>query len=152
MKKLLALALAVCVLMSMLAVPALAKELGMPFTDVKEGDWFYTPVLWAVQTGYTAGTTATTFSPRESVTTAEILTFLWAFAGRLDFGVSDNPFTDVSPDKYYYRAVLWAYYGGILVGNEGSGSTLNPKGVCTRAHVVTYLYHYFMNEFHCSIS
>ena len=50
----------------------------------------------------------------------------------------------MSHDSYYYTPVLWAYNGGILVGNEGSGSKLLPKTGCTRAYVVTYLYNYFV--------
>ena len=119
-----------------------------PFEDVHEGDWFYSAVLWAVEMGYTAGTSPTTFSPDREVTTCEMLTFLWAFTGRFDYGVNDNPFSDISEGDYFYRAVLWAYYSGILVGNEGSGDQLLPGTPCIRAYVVTYLYRYIMSEFH----
>ena len=119
-----------------------------PFEDVHEGDWFYSAVLWAVEMGYTAGTSPTTFSPDREVTTGEMLTFLWAFTGRFDYGVNDNPFSDISEGDYFYRAVLWAYYSGILVGNEGSGDQLLPQTPCIRAYVVTYLYRYIMSEFH----
>lgn len=120
------------------------------FTDVKKKDWFRTSVLWAVENAYTGGTgDGTTFTPEGTVSTGEMLTFLWAFAGRPDFGIDENPFSDVSESKFYYKPALWAYYGGVLVGNEGDDSdeaTLAPTDPCTRAYVVTYLYHYFLNE------
>ena len=115
-----------------------------PFTDVQEGSWYYKPILWAVENGITTGTTPTTFSPKETVTLGQMLTFLWAAADRPRPGRDENPYEDVSHDSYYYTPVLWAYNGGILVGNEGSGSKLLPKTGCTRAYVVTYLYNYFV--------
>ncbi|MBO4420175.1 MAG: S-layer homology domain-containing protein [Oscillospiraceae bacterium] len=118
-----------------------------PFQDTKETNWFYTSVLWAVENGYTGGTTPTTFSPTGSVSTAEMLTFLWAFAGRPVSGGSENPFSDVKEDNYFYAPVVWAYNDGILVGNEGTGTELGPMNPSTRAYVVTYLYRCFLNQF-----
>jgi hypothetical protein len=117
-----------------------------PFRDVKKKDWFRDSVLWAVENGYTAGTgDGTTYSPNAPVTTAEMLTFLWAFAGRPQSLNNENPFSDVTKGKFFYDAVIWAYNDGILVGNEGTETTLNPMQLCNRAYVVTYLYHYFMS-------
>lgn len=52
-----------------------------PFTDVKEGSWYYKAVLWAVASGITAGTDATHFSPDKPCTRAQVMTFLWQAAG-----------------------------------------------------------------------
>ena len=49
----------------------------MPFTDVPGDTWYTTPVLWAVENNITAGTSDTTFSPHQSCTRAQIVTFLW---------------------------------------------------------------------------
>ena len=49
-----------------------------------------------------------------------------------------NPFYDVSPGEYYYKAVLWAVENGITSGT-GWG-TFSPNAPCTRAHVVTFLH------------
>lgn len=121
----------------------------IPFTDMPDEDnWAYDAIVWAYSNGITAGTSATTFSPNKEVTTSEMLTFLWAFTGRFDYGVYINPFSDVTEDDYFFGPVLWAYYSGILVGNEGSGSQLLPATPCSRAYVVTYLYRYLMCEYH----
>ena len=48
------------------------------FFRKKTENWFFTPVLWAVQNGVTSGTTPTTFSPDKTCTRAEIVTFLRA--------------------------------------------------------------------------
>ena len=115
-----------------------------PFKDVKPGDYYYKAVLWAVEKGYTSGTSATTFSPKDTVTRGQMLTFLWAFAGKPKALNAANPFKDVGKDDYYRKAAVWAYYGGILVGNEGDGTMLYPKQGCSRAYVVTYLYDLFV--------
>lgn len=52
-----------------------------PFTDVKEGSWYYKAVLWAVASGITAGTDATHFSPDKPCTRAQVMTYLWRAAG-----------------------------------------------------------------------
>ena len=52
-----------------------------PFEDVRETDYFYKPVLWAVENGITSGTSPTTFSPKDSCTRAQVVTFLWKTLG-----------------------------------------------------------------------
>ena len=52
-----------------------------PFTDVAADAYYGAAVLWAVENGITDGTTATTFSPNNDCTRAQIVTFLYrAFA------------------------------------------------------------------------
>ena len=48
-----------------------------PFTDVKADAYYYDAVLWAVEKGVTSGTSATTFSPDDNCTRAQIVTFIW---------------------------------------------------------------------------
>ena len=48
-----------------------------PFTDVAAGTYYNNAVLWAVEDGITGGTTATTFSPNNNCTRAQIVTFLY---------------------------------------------------------------------------
>lgn len=49
----------------------------MPFEDVAAEAYYYDAVLWAVENGITAGTSATTFSPNNDCTRAQIVTFLY---------------------------------------------------------------------------
>ena len=48
-----------------------------PFTDVQSDAYYADAVLWAVKKDITKGTTATTFSPDNNCTRAQIVTFLW---------------------------------------------------------------------------
>ena len=48
-----------------------------PFTDVKEGSYYYKAVLWAYENNVTAGLTATTFGPTALCNRAQVVTFLY---------------------------------------------------------------------------
>ena len=52
-----------------------------PFTDVAADAYYANAVLWAAENGVTSGTTATTFSPNNNCTRAQIVTFLWRCLG-----------------------------------------------------------------------
>ena len=109
-----------------------------PFSDVKEGAYYYNAVLWAVETGITNGTSDTTFSPDETCTRAQIVTFLWRYEEQPAPAGTSNPFADVKPSAYFGSAVLWAVEKGITNGT--SATTFDPEDTCTRAQVVTFLY------------
>jgi len=52
------------------------ESLKNPFTDVAEGKWYYNSVIWAVASGITGGTSATTFSPNTKCDRSQIVTFI----------------------------------------------------------------------------
>ena len=52
-----------------------------PFTDVAADAYYAGAVLWAAENGITGGTTATTFSPSNDCTRAQIVTFLFRCLG-----------------------------------------------------------------------
>ncbi|MFQ6938365.1 MAG: InlB B-repeat-containing protein, partial [Oscillospiraceae bacterium] len=109
----------------------------MPFTDVPADSYYYDAVLWAVENGITKGTSSTTFSPDDTCTRTQIVTFLWRSEQSPAAG-SSNPFTDVSADAYYADAVLWAVKEAITTGT--TRTTFSPDAECTRAQIVTFLW------------
>ena len=52
-----------------------------PFTDMAADAYYANAVLWAAESGVTSGTTATTFSPSDNCTRAQIVTFLYRCLG-----------------------------------------------------------------------
>ena len=52
-------------------------SMDLPFTDVPSNAWYAAPVAWAVETGVTAGLTATTFGPNAACNRAQVVTFLY---------------------------------------------------------------------------
>lgn len=112
-------------------------EIENPFTDVKEGEWYYNAVLWAVSEGITNGTSDTTFGPAGVTNRAQVVTFLWRYLSSPESG-TENPFTDVDAAAWYGKPVLWAVENGIT---NGMSATEFGVGVnCNRAHMVTFLY------------
>lgn len=114
-----------------------------PFRDVNAvtHSSYYKAILWASQKGITSGTSATAFSPDQVCTRAQIVTFLYRYAGQPS-GYYSNPFKDVSAtsEASYYNAVLWAVGKGITTGT--SATTFSPYASCNRAEAVTFLYRY----------
>ncbi len=90
-------------------------------------------VNWAAANKVAAGTTESTFSPDETCTRAQILTFLWRASGSPK--VSDkNSFYDVSTSDYY-NAAVWAIEESMV-----TGSRFNTDTPCTRSATVMYLW------------
>ena len=108
-----------------------------PFTDVKETDFYYKAVLWAVEKGVTNGLTATTFGPFALCNRAQVVTFLWRAMGS-PASSADVAFTDVQPGQFYSTAVAWAVEKSIT--NGISATEFGVGGTCNRAQVVTFLY------------
>ena len=54
-----------------------AVSSGSAFEDVGADDYYARAVAWAAQNGVTNGTSASTFSPNNGCTRAQIVTFLY---------------------------------------------------------------------------
>ena len=109
-----------------------------PFKDVKETDYFYKAVLWAVEKNITKGMSETSFAPNAECTRGQIVTFLYRYkSASAPTGVS-NPFKDVAASDFFYAPVMWAVKEGITTGM--SADSFAPNATCTRAHIVTFLY------------
>jgi hypothetical protein len=108
-----------------------------PFVDVKESDYYYDAVLWALENGITTGVGDTLFNPAGECGREQVVTFLWRTMGK-PASEAEVAFTDVVADAYYATAVAWAVENGITTG---LGETFFGVGnVCTRGQVVTFLY------------
>ncbi len=95
-----------------------------PFVDVPESQYYYKPILWAVEKGITKGTDKNHFSPDQKLSTAHIITFLYRTLGK-------------GSDGWYQEAGNWASSNGLL---DRTGLTVSPSVDCPRGAVVTFLY------------
>ncbi|MBE6070167.1 MAG: S-layer homology domain-containing protein [Clostridium lundense] len=95
-----------------------------PFSDIKQSDYYYKAILWAVENGITNGTDATHFSPDQICSTAHIITFLYRAMGAGENG-------------WYEIAEAWAEESGLL---DGLNITISPFTDCPRRDVVLFLY------------
>lgn len=121
------------------AVPAKLSPTVGGFRDVYEDDYFADAVVWAKQTGVTGGTSATTFSPNNTVTRADAMTFLWRAAGSPEPESLVSPFSDVTDTgAYYYKAVLWASENGITSGV--SATAFGIKNTLSYDQILAFLF------------
>lgn len=114
------------------------EEPAVPFTDVKEGDWFYDAVVYAYENDLMQGTSGTAFSPNVKMNRAMLVTILYRLEGEPAVS-GDVSFTDV-PDAYYTEAVAWAASNGLVEGFENN--TFKPTQNITREQFATILYRY----------
>ncbi len=108
------------------------------FVDVPAGSFYEDAVVWAVERGFTKGTSDTTFSPDLTCTRATVVTLLWRAKGEEEPTTTKNPFTDVKETDWYYKAVLWAVEQGITKGT--GDTTFSPNTTCSTAQILTFIY------------
>lgn len=108
------------------------------FTDVVKDAYYTDAVKWAIFKGITTGTGEDTFSPEDSCTRVQMVTFLWRAAGSPEPESMENPFTDIDTDMYYGKAVLWAIEQDIT---QGTGeNTFSPDDTVTREQAITFVF------------
>ena len=110
------------------------------FKDVKKTDYFFKPVIWAVEKGITTGVSKTKFDPQGVCTRAQTVTFLWRMANKPAPKAKTCKFSDVKKKDYFYNPVIWASEQKIVAGY--SDGTFKPQGKCLRRQMVTFLYKY----------
>ena len=108
------------------------------FKDVKENDWFYEAVSYAVENGLMSGMSEDIFAPNTPLTREMLAVILWNLEGN----PTPNdvaPFLDVTSDKYYANAIAWANENGIVAGY---GDTFGVGDFITREQFAVMLYNY----------
>jgi len=115
----------------------------IPFSDVKSGQWYSAPILWASKDNIVGGYPDGTFGLNDSVTREQAVTFLHRYAiakGLKDTNAAANlsGYTDAGQiSGWALDAMKWAVAFGIIQGR--TATTLAPQGTSTRAEVATML-------------
>ena len=111
------------------------------FTDVKQSDYFASPVMWAVNNGITNGTGNRKFSPDDNITREQVAVMLYKYAKIMNYDTSvgsinlQQHFPDANKiDSWASDAMKWAVTNNIISGKAtNSGTKLDPLGNTTRA-------------------
>ncbi|MBO4212187.1 MAG: S-layer homology domain-containing protein, partial [Oscillospiraceae bacterium] len=109
-----------------------------PFSDVASDAWYYKPVMWAVENGYTSGMGDGSFGVGQACTRAQAMTFLWAAQGKPEPSSTVSPFSDVAIGDWFCKPILWAAENGVTAGI--GGGLFGVNNTCTRAQIITFLY------------
>ena len=104
-----------------------------PFTDIPEGEYYEKAAVWAYEKGMVSGEEFKNWTP---CTRAAAMEYFWILAGSPQSGTMI--FRDVDPEAEYAWAVAWAVEHGITTGV--TPLTFAPDEICTRGHIVTFLY------------
>ena len=120
-----------------------AVDTAPAFADVPAGEFYTTPVAWAVETGITNGVSEHLFAPGKSLTRQELVTFLYRFAGVMGYdrtATTDlSGYTDAAKvQPYAVEAFQWAVASGIIKGT--TETTLDPEATTSRAQVSLMVY------------
>ena len=115
----------------------------MPFTDVKEGDWFYEEVLYAYENGLMNGVGDNRFAPNSATTRGMLVTILYRLEGEPAV-TGEAGFDDVAAGQWYTDAVIWAAANDIV--NGIGDNQFGPENTLTREQLVTMLYRYAQNK------
>lgn len=110
-----------------------------PFSDVKEGDWFYKPVRYVNSHDLMKGTEQDKFSPDESLTRGMFVTIIY----RLEHepkAYYATEFDDVKESDYFANAVHWASASAIV--NGVSDKLFAPNDLITREQLAAIMYRY----------
>ena len=107
------------------------------FSDVASGAWYHDAVTFLAARGITSGTTATTFSPDDTLTRGQFLVMLLrAYGVEADVNPIDN-FSDAG-DTYYTGYLSTAKRLGIV--NGVGNNRFAPDQAITRQEMFTLLY------------
>ena len=115
-----------------------AGTVSLPFTDVREGDWFRPAVAYVYGAGLMNGTGPNTFTPGGTTTRGMIVTILHRLEGSP--AAWGGSFPDVAPGQYYSQAVAWAAANGIVNGYDTG--LFKPDASITREQMAAILYRY----------
>jgi len=134
-KKLLALLLTLCMLLSISAVAAGAEQ---AFTDVSEDAWYSDAVNFCYYWNLMNGTGDNKFSPNTTLTRGMIVTILHRWEATPDASGLGNPFSDVPEGTWYTDAVKWAAANNIVNG-YGDGK-FGPNDPVTKEQLALLIY------------
>ena len=108
--------LAILMMLSCGITSVSSAEDALPFTDVKEGEWYFDAVAYTYAAGLMNGTgDGTKFSPMMNLTRGMVVTVLYRNDGA-PAGIYSDAFADINGDEYYATAASWAYDSNVVTG------------------------------------
>ncbi len=124
--------------------PAVTGE--SKFTDVKSGDYFFAPTVWAKENKIVAGFEDQSFRPDSPITREQIAVILANYARLKGFYQAEKAnltrFADGGAvSKYAAEAMQWANAVGLIQGNDEN--KLLPQGEASRAEIAAIIERFY---------
>ncbi len=115
------------------------KEWVNPFSDVKDGIWYYDTVKYVTENGIMNGVEEGKFAPDDTLTRAMLVTILYRVEGSPEVS-AESKFTDVKGSDWYGAPIVWASENGIV--NGVSETEFAPNNNITREQIAAIIYRY----------
>lgn len=116
------------------------------FTDVLPSSKYYPYVNWAASIGITSGTSATTFSPNNSIKRQDLAKMLYTYLTKYSIPVKLGTyptFKDQSTiSAYATAAVKYVAQAGLMKGDENQN--FKPQNNITRAETASIIYNLYV--------
>ena len=112
------------------------------FTDVPDGVWYSSAIVWAAENGIVNGMGDGTYKPTGDLTREQIAVLLYNYANWLGLDTSARADLSVVPDgnavsAWAADAMAWAVHVGLFQGD--TQGLISPRGSATRAAVAVLL-------------
>lgn len=112
------------------------------FQDIKDNDWFYESVEYAVEHGLFTGSSVTQFEPYSPINRSMAVAVLYRMAGSPETNHRSD-YKDIDHNAWYKAAVDWATENQIA---DGIGKSLfAPNRLVSREQLITLLYRLVLN-------
>ncbi len=111
------------------------------FPDVREGQFYTAPAMWAKSTGVISGYEDGRFGPADEITREQMAVMMYRYATMLGLDTSAEGDMSGFPDAgqvspFADREVKWAVGEGLI---KGDGGNVNPQGTAERAQCATII-------------
>ncbi len=118
-----------------------------PFTDVRTTDQFYKEISWLkaqnISTGWDAGDGKFEFRPLQPVARDAMAAFLFRFAEVSSYTPRTQAFSDVPPNRQFYREISWLAERGISTGYvQGGGRVFDPAASVNRDAMAAFMFRF----------
>ena len=136
-------AMVVTVLYRMEGTPA--TEYRTDFKDVKEGEWYALPVIWAKDSGVVLGVSADSFNPEGKITREQLTTMLYRYSSYKKYDLTPSADLSSFPDvakvsDWAAESLSWAVAVGLIKGTDGG--KISPDGNATREQFAAILHRF----------
>lgn len=142
------------------------NNIKIPFTDVKEKDWFYKDVRNAYFSGYMNGVSEDKFFPNDNMIRGDVAVVISRLIDKIEYSVnsflkgkeqegekvnyirfykpySNVTFTDVNDEDYYSEAIYHVYANDFMHGEDKN--LFDPTAAITRAEFAAALVRVLMD-------
>lgn len=118
-------------------------DLPLPFTDVKDSDWYREAVAYVYGNDLMRGVDGSLFGANTNTTRGMLATIIYRLEKEPETAF-EKIFSDVENGKWYSEAIAWGSKNEVVLGYDNGG--FGPDDSVTREQLVVMLYRYAVKK------